>query len=58
MEVYLGDGVYAKWSSYSSTFGELELRTSNGIRDTNTIVLGTFEIESLLEFLKQNGVIK
>lgn len=50
MKTYLGDGAYAEFNSY----GELVLTTSNGISDTNRIVLGVDEVFALLTFGERN----
>lgn len=47
---YLGDGAYVKLSDY----GELVIYTSNGIKMTNSVVLGWREVDILLEFIKLN----
>lgn len=45
-EMYLGDGVYAKWDG-----GDLILYTSNGVTVTNTIVLEPQVLKALSTFL-------
>ena len=46
MKTYLGDAVYAEFRD-----GDLVLTTSDGMRDTNTIVLEPTVLAVLLEFL-------
>jgi len=41
-EAYLGDGAYV----FFSGFGEVILYTSNGITETNVVVLGPYEIQA------------
>ena len=48
MKSYIGDGVYAEEGSY---IGEVILTTEDGIKVTNTIVLGPNEITSLEHFI-------
>lgn len=47
-KVYLGDGVYAAYDGHM-----VELTTSNGDIDTNTIFLEPQVIESLLRYLEK-----
>jgi hypothetical protein len=47
---YLGDGAYVEDGVY---LGEVVLTTSNGITNTNTIVLGSDEIAMLFRFLER-----
>lgn len=52
MKTYLGDAVYAdKWGH------GVELTTSDGISDTNTIYLEPEVIASLVEYLEKLGYI-
>lgn len=44
---YLGDGVYAKFDEW----GDLVLTTSDGIRDTNLIVLEPDVLAALEQFI-------
>jgi hypothetical protein len=48
IKVYLGDGVYAEWSEW----GELILTTSDGIHETNRIVLDQSAMEALRHFAR------
>jgi hypothetical protein len=48
-KTYLGDGAYVEWIDAT---GIIQLTTSNGLEDTNTIVLGPSEIDMLLMFLE------
>jgi hypothetical protein len=50
LKEYLGDGAYVETGSY---MGEVVLTTSNGIRTTNTIVLGPGELKVLSEFIAE-----
>jgi hypothetical protein len=50
MKEYLGDGVYVDYD------GDLILTTDNGIEITNTIYLGQYEINNLVEYIKKNNV--
>ena len=51
MKNYLGDGVYVQEGSFQ---GEVVLTTSNGIQDTNTIVLEPAVLRNLQEWLKRD----
>lgn len=46
---YLGDGVYAEVTEY----GDLVLTTSDGIRDTNRIVLEPEVLAALLRYVER-----
>ena len=47
-DVYLGDGVYARWTDW----GDLVLATSDGLSETNTIVLEPEVLRNLLRYLE------
>jgi hypothetical protein len=47
-DTYLGDGAYVRTGSYE---GEIVLYTSNGISETNCVVLGETELDALLRWL-------
>jgi len=49
-KTYLGDGAYAEFEGYWVT-----LTTSDGLRDTNTIVLEPLHVQELIRFLKEKG---
>ena len=48
-KIYLGDGAYAEIDS----LGNLELTTSDGYTDTNTIILEPQPLDALLRFITQ-----
>lgn len=48
-KTYLGDGAFIETGSY---LGEIILTTSNGIRTTNTIVLGPEQNLAIAEFMR------
>ncbi len=50
MKEYLGDGVYAQYTSY----GDIILTTEDGIRQTNRIILEPNVIQVFLDFIKRN----
>lgn len=52
MKEYLGDGVYIEHKDY-----DLVLTTSNGLVDTNTIVLDGEVLHALVEYLKREELI-
>lgn len=47
MKSYIGDGCYAEWDGYA-----IILTTSNGLENTNTIVLDPEVFEGLVSFVK------
>jgi hypothetical protein len=47
MKTYLGDGAYAEWDGHDMT-----LTTSNGIEDTNTVVLEPGVLGMFLRFVQ------
>ena len=49
LETYLGDGAYA----YLAEYGDIILYTSNGITETNRVVLGPYEMQAFSEWIKQ-----
>lgn len=50
-EVYLGDGAYARFTGF-----EVTVYTTDGITETNTVVLEPYACLVLIEFLKQCGI--
>lgn len=46
--LYLGDGAYVGLSRWS----EVHLWTTNGVEVTNNVVLGRYELESLMRWLE------
>jgi hypothetical protein len=48
-KIYLGDGVYAEMDEFNSII----LTTSNGIMDTNRIVLEPEVLDALNKYLQQ-----
>lgn len=46
-KTYLGDAVYIEWRGYS-----IKLTTSNGLEDTNTIILEPEVYEALLLWIE------
>lgn len=51
-EIYLGDGVYAKYNGQ-----ELTVYTSNGMHPTNSVYMERAEIANLVEFLRECGLV-
>jgi hypothetical protein len=47
-EVYLGDGLYAKFDGY-----QIELYASNGLEKTNRVFLDYATLENFIEFIKK-----
>jgi hypothetical protein len=45
---YLGDGAYVEMG-----YGDIVLTTSDGIRDTNRIVLGPYEVSNLIRWIER-----
>jgi hypothetical protein len=54
MKVYLGDGVYAKYSTATGT-PEIILTTEDGERITNRIVLEFDVVSNLIRFVESLG---
>jgi len=52
---YLGDGVYAKEGRWK---GQVVVYASDGLVDSNHVFLEANEIERLISFAKEQGVIK
>lgn len=50
-KAYIGDGVYVEEGSFK---GEVVLTTSNGMQDTNTIVLEPSVVKALSKWLEQS----
>lgn len=51
--IYLGDGAYAEFTGYS-----IIVYTSNGISRQNEVHLERIELEALVEFAKQKGIME
>ncbi len=52
---YLGDGAYVQLGSYAT---EVVLTTEDGVSETNRVVLGPYEIDALLRWLKEQRIMK
>lgn len=55
VSTYLGDGAFVSHGSYH---GEVVLTTSDGIKDTNTVVLDPNGVNMLIHWLKYEGLMK
>lgn len=50
--VYLGDGAYVQFTEIGLT-----LYTSDGVQETNRVVLGDSELKAFLDYLEVNHII-
>ena len=48
---YLGDGAYVELDSYEPN--SVVLYTSNGMSITNTVILGPYEVDALINWFKK-----
>lgn len=53
-KTYLGDGAFVQLGNFAT---EVVLTTEDGVSETNSVVLGAHEIDTLIRWLKERRII-